>query len=88
MTRADGDAGPADVFVGVAAVADYRVADVAPEKIKKSAESMTLELVRNPDILAEVAARSPPARSRSGSPPRPSGSRRTRAASSSESAST
>ena len=56
VTRADGDAGPADVFVGVAAVADYRVADVAPEKIKKSAESMTLELVRNPDILAEVAA--------------------------------
>jgi len=46
----------ADVLVAVAAVADYRVADVAPEKIKKSAERLTLELVRNPDILAEVAA--------------------------------
>ena len=56
VTGADGDGRTADVFVGVAAVADYRVADVAPEKIKKSAESMTLELVRNPDILAEVAA--------------------------------
>ena len=56
VTGADGEGRRADVFVGVAAVADYRVADVASEKIKKSAESMTLELVRNPDILAEVAA--------------------------------
>lgn len=47
----------ADVFIGVAAVADYRPAEPAPEKIKKGAERMTLELVRNPDILAEVAAR-------------------------------
>lgn len=46
----------ADVFIGVAAVADYRVSDAAEHKIKKSAERMTLELVRNPDILAEVAA--------------------------------
>jgi len=47
---------PADVFIAVAAVADYRASDVAPEKIKKSAETMHLELVRNPDILAEVTA--------------------------------
>jgi phosphopantothenoylcysteine decarboxylase/phosphopantothenate--cysteine ligase len=44
------------LFVASAAVADYRPADVASGKIKKSAQSMTLELVRNPDILAEVAA--------------------------------
>ncbi|OOZ16237.1 bifunctional 4'-phosphopantothenoylcysteine decarboxylase/phosphopantothenoylcysteine synthetase [Solemya velum gill symbiont] len=44
------------LFVASAAVADYRPADVADGKIKKSAQSMTLELVRNPDILADVAA--------------------------------
>jgi len=46
-----------DLFIGVAAVADYRPASVSPHKIKKSAEAMNLELVRNPDILASVAAR-------------------------------
>lgn len=45
-----------DVFVGVAAVADYRAAGVASEKIKKSRDSMSIALERNPDILAEVAA--------------------------------
>src|SRR3990172_5695080 len=44
-----------EVFIGVAAVADYRPTDAAKEKIKKSAERLTLELVRNPDILAIVA---------------------------------
>lgn len=48
--------GQADIFIGVAAVADYRAADVASEKIKKSADTLSIELVRNPDILAEVAA--------------------------------
>ena len=47
----------ADVFIGVAAVADYRVQDVAEHKIKKSGEALTLSLTPNPDILAEVAAR-------------------------------
>lgn len=46
----------ADVFVGVAAVADYRVDAPAEQKIKKTGDSMTLKLVRNPDILADVAA--------------------------------
>jgi len=44
-----------DVFIGVAAVADYRPAQSENSKIKKHAESVTLELVRNPDILARVA---------------------------------
>jgi phosphopantothenoylcysteine decarboxylase/phosphopantothenate--cysteine ligase len=48
-----------DIFIGCAAVADYRVASVATDKIKKSAESLTLELLRNPDILATVATRDP-----------------------------
>ncbi len=48
--------GQADIFIGVAAVADYRAVQVSTEKIKKSADTLSLELVRNPDILAEVAA--------------------------------
>jgi phosphopantothenoylcysteine decarboxylase / phosphopantothenate---cysteine ligase len=49
-----------DIFIGVAAVADYRPNQVAGRKIKKQAEKMQLELVRNPDILAEVAAQPNP----------------------------
>ncbi|MEH6465319.1 MAG: bifunctional phosphopantothenoylcysteine decarboxylase/phosphopantothenate--cysteine ligase CoaBC [Shewanella psychromarinicola] len=44
-----------DIFIGCAAVADYRIADIAEQKIKKSADKMQLALVRNPDILATVA---------------------------------
>lgn len=50
----------ADVFVGVAAVADYRPAQPAEHKIKKSGDGLVLELTPNPDILAEVAARASP----------------------------
>jgi phosphopantothenoylcysteine decarboxylase/phosphopantothenate--cysteine ligase len=51
----------AQVFIGAAAVADYRPLAVSDTKIKKDAERITLELVRNPDILASVAAlKSPP----------------------------
>jgi len=45
-----------EIFIGVAAVADYRPVDLAQEKIKKSADEMTITMVKNPDILAEVAA--------------------------------
>lgn len=45
-----------EVFIGVAAVADYRPASFAEHKIKKSTDDMSLALVPNPDILAEVAA--------------------------------
>jgi len=44
-----------DIFIGVAAVADYRVAKPNAQKIKKSTGNLTLELVPNPDILAYVA---------------------------------
>ena len=47
---------PSEVFIAVAAVADYRVDASAAQKIKKSADDLTLRLVANPDILAEVAA--------------------------------
>lgn len=45
-----------DVFIGVAAVADYRPVEAVTHKLKKSNATMNLELVLNPDILAEVAA--------------------------------
>lgn len=45
-----------DLFIGAAAVSDYRPQQMAPQKIKKSAEAMEIKLVRNPDIIAEVAA--------------------------------
>ena len=46
-----------DIFIGAAAVADYRPRTAAAQKLKKSEPSLTLELERTPDILAEVAAR-------------------------------
>jgi len=48
---------PAEVFIAVAAVADYRPAVPVADKLKKGAPTLTLELVANPDILAEVAMR-------------------------------
>ena len=44
-----------DIFIACAAVADYRVARVSDQKIKKSAETMQIDLTRNPDIVSEVA---------------------------------
>ncbi|SDY09780.1 phosphopantothenoylcysteine decarboxylase [Hymenobacter psychrophilus] len=44
----------ADVWVFAAAVADYRPAEVATQKIKKSGERLTLELVKNVDIAFEL----------------------------------
>jgi phosphopantothenoylcysteine decarboxylase/phosphopantothenate--cysteine ligase len=46
-----------ELFVAAAAVADYRPADPVPQKIKKVEAELVVRLVRNPDILAEVAAR-------------------------------
>lgn len=47
----------ADVVVKAAAVADYRPQTVATQKIKKNDDAVTLALIRNPDILAELGAR-------------------------------
>ncbi len=46
----------ADIFVGVAAVADYRAEKPSKQKIKKTDRNLNLKLVPNPDILAWVAA--------------------------------
>jgi len=52
----------ADVIVMAAAVADYRPDSIAPQKIKKShqADTLTVRLVKNPDLLAELVARRTP----------------------------
>ncbi|QZQ52426.1 bifunctional phosphopantothenoylcysteine decarboxylase/phosphopantothenate--cysteine ligase CoaBC [Erwinia persicina] len=44
------------IFIGCAAVADYRAAAVAEEKIKKQGDEITLRMIKNPDIVAGVAA--------------------------------
>jgi phosphopantothenoylcysteine decarboxylase/phosphopantothenate--cysteine ligase len=46
----------ADIFIAAAAVSDYRPAEMSAQKIKKTKDSMALELVRCPDILASVTA--------------------------------
>ncbi len=46
----------AHIFIATAAVADYRAASRAAQKIKKTRENLTIALERNPDILAAVAA--------------------------------
>jgi phosphopantothenoylcysteine decarboxylase/phosphopantothenate--cysteine ligase len=47
--------GKCQLFIGCAAVADYRPADAAEQKIKKGGDTMRIELVRNPDIVSTVA---------------------------------
>jgi len=44
-----------DIFIAAAAVSDYRPADREPQKIKKTKDTMSVDLVRSPDILASVA---------------------------------
>jgi phosphopantothenoylcysteine decarboxylase/phosphopantothenate--cysteine ligase len=58
MARAvEGEAGQMDLFIGAAAVSDYRPAAAAPRKIKKQPGDETLALTRTPDILAGLGAR-------------------------------
>ena len=46
-----------DIFIAAAAVADYRPAEISEQKIKKKGRAMEIALVRNVDILADVAGR-------------------------------
>jgi phosphopantothenoylcysteine decarboxylase/phosphopantothenate--cysteine ligase len=45
-----------DAFIGCAAVADYRAAAIHEQKMKKQGDELTLTLVKNPDVIANVAA--------------------------------
>jgi phosphopantothenoylcysteine decarboxylase / phosphopantothenate---cysteine ligase len=61
MDAVMGRADDCDIFIGVAAVADYRVRERSDHKIKKGEGELSLDLVPNPDILSAVASRpSPP----------------------------
>ncbi|EJS87890.1 bifunctional phosphopantothenoylcysteine decarboxylase/phosphopantothenate synthase [Pasteurella multocida subsp. multocida str. Anand1_buffalo] len=42
------------IFIGCAAVADYRVAEIATQKIKKAGDEINLTLVKNPDITLQM----------------------------------
>jgi phosphopantothenoylcysteine decarboxylase/phosphopantothenate--cysteine ligase len=59
MREAVSAALPADIYIGAAAVADYTPRAFSPKKIKKTGtgEALAVDLVRTPDILAEVARR-------------------------------
>ncbi len=59
LEQAQAFAHKADILIAAAAVADYRPVLAQTEKIKKSAESMMLQLQRNPDILATLKRQSP-----------------------------
>lgn len=50
----------ADVIIMAAAVSDYRVANYFPQKIKKDQETLTLQLVKNPDLLFELGQKKQP----------------------------
>jgi phosphopantothenoylcysteine decarboxylase/phosphopantothenate--cysteine ligase len=55
--EASAAANMADIFIACAAVSDYRPPVAATEKIKRTGEALTLDLVRSPDTLAGIAAR-------------------------------
>jgi len=50
MNNIDGQ----DIFISCAAVADYKPANIAKNKIKKDHETLSIDLVRNPDILSNI----------------------------------
>jgi len=50
----------ADITIAAAAPADYRPAEVAPEKIKKAGDEMTVRLVKNPDVIAALGQQKRP----------------------------
>jgi phosphopantothenoylcysteine decarboxylase/phosphopantothenate--cysteine ligase len=52
-----GEVDSTDIFISTAAVADYRPASAAEQKIKKTSDRMDLSMERTPDVLATVAAR-------------------------------
>jgi phosphopantothenoylcysteine decarboxylase/phosphopantothenate--cysteine ligase len=47
--------GGADIYIGAAAISDYRPREISPHKIKKKTETLTLEMTKSPDLLAAIA---------------------------------
>ncbi|HSQ70046.1 MAG TPA: bifunctional phosphopantothenoylcysteine decarboxylase/phosphopantothenate--cysteine ligase CoaBC [Steroidobacteraceae bacterium] len=59
LAAVDGQLPGTDIFIAAAAVSDYRPAETAAQKIKKTSDTMTLSMSRTPDILGTVAVRTP-----------------------------
>jgi phosphopantothenoylcysteine decarboxylase / phosphopantothenate---cysteine ligase len=59
LAAVEADIADVDLFFAVAAVADYTPAAPKTEKMKKSTEALTIELVPTVDVLAKIAARTP-----------------------------
>jgi phosphopantothenoylcysteine decarboxylase/phosphopantothenate--cysteine ligase len=60
LAAVENAADDSDIFISVAAVADYYVLNPSEPKIKKDAHILTLELAPNPDILASISSREKP----------------------------
>ncbi len=60
LVAVEKEADNVDIFISVAAVADYYVLNPSEQKIKKDAHILTLELAPNPDILANISSRQKP----------------------------
>ncbi len=60
LVAVEQEADNVDIFISVAAVADYYVLNPSEQKIKKDAHILTLELAPNPDILANISSRQKP----------------------------
>lgn len=56
VAAAMAEIGGMDIYIGAAAISDYRPQHVASQKIKKSAATFVLEMVKSPDLLATIAA--------------------------------
>ena len=48
----------ADIYIGAAAISDYRPAEVRPQKIKKRSDTLRLDMIKSQDLLATIAAQS------------------------------
>lgn len=60
LNAARNEAGRSDVIIGVAAVADYRIAEPFSGKHKRNGQDMTLRLVENPDVIGSLGAEKRP----------------------------
>lgn len=56
VAAAMAEIGGMDIYIGAAAISDYRPQHAASQKIKKSAATFVLEMVKSPDLLATIAA--------------------------------
>jgi phosphopantothenoylcysteine decarboxylase/phosphopantothenate--cysteine ligase len=59
LSSAKEQAATCDIFIGCAAICDYRVASYSPQKIKKNEQQLTLNLIPNPDIISQIKSTYP-----------------------------